>query len=457
MRRALPLIIGVAICIIAIAATLVLKNRPIQTIEAEPAIQILREDPGKLRRITIATEKGQTTLFKDESGWNLEYPYPIQLWEVSVNNLVYAFTRLDAARLIAEGSIQKSEYGLDPPLAIASAYFDDGTQKILHLGNKSPADSTYYLMLEGQNKLFTVSKNIASYLQYALSDFRVRSVNPIRLERLEYLRIRRGELAMETRLKQSNELSEFSLTYGNYLMSKPYKILRGLSSEKFPGLLLKLDDLRIDEFVDDAPLSLSKYGLEAPWGEILAHDDTASLHLFFGSRNEAGMVYFKYAGESAVYALEESKIEFLRSFKPFEFVDKYVFIPELKDVAKIDIQFQGKRQELAISRAVMQGPTGGETPEILEVYTVDGIEMESERFKHTFLSIAGLYAEGDIAGKVEGKSEITIIFEMVSGKRVRVDYIPYDRNFLAISRDGISEFAISREQIGRMLSMLAQD
>jgi hypothetical protein len=457
MRKMLPLLIGLAICILAAVGTLILKNRPIQGVEAEPAIQILRADPARLKRIEVASGNSKTALYKDESGWKLDYPYPVRLWEVSVHNLVYTFTRLDAARLVSEGSVNKSEYGLDPPIAVAMASFDDGTQKTLHLGNKSPSDSTYFLMVEGEDKLYTVSKNIASYLQYVLSDFRIRTVNPIRLERIEYLRVRRGSLIMETRLKQGNELSRFSLTYGNYLMSKPYKILRGLSSEKFPGLLLKLDDLRIDEFVSDAPESLSKYGLDTPWGEVFGNDDTAKLHLFFGSRNETGKVYFRIAGDSAIYAMEESRVEFLRSFKPFEFVDKYVFIPELKDVAKINIQFQGKWHELGISRAVMQGPTGGEAPEILEKYSMDGKELDPERFKKIFLDIAGLYAEGDVSGTIRGKPEVTIAFELLTGEKVRVDYMPYDRNFLAILKDGVSELAISREQVGRMLSSLVRD
>jgi hypothetical protein len=202
---------------------------------------------------------------------------------------------------------------------------------------------------------------------------------------------------------------------------------------------------------------LSKYGLDTPWGEVFGNDDTAKLHLFFGSRNETGKVYFRIAGDSAIYAMEESRVEFLRSFKPFEFVDKYVFIPELKDVAKINIQFQGKWHELGISRAVMQGPTGGEAPEILEKYSMDGKELDPERFKKIFLDIAGLYAEGDVSGTIRGKPEVTIAFELLTGEKVRVDYMPYDRNFLAILKDGVSELAISREQVGRMLSSLVRD
>lgn len=454
MKRRTSLVLVFAACALAGGLTLVLRSLPKKETEGEPAVQILRRDPARIERMVLESRGASIVLFRSGGSWELDYPHPIRLWEVSVNNLLYAFSRLDAARLLSSEHFDRSEYGLDPPAARATAYLAGGEKLTLLLGAKSPSENTWFLEVEGQGRLYTVSRNIADYLQYSLPDFRIRSVNPVRLEQIEYLSLRRGDLVMETRLKKGGELSRFALTYGRYLMSRPYKTLRGLSSEKFPGLLLKLDELRIDEFVDDTPADLTRYGLDRPWGELIARDDRAELHLLFGDRNEHDLVYFKEAGSPAVYALEEARVDFLRSFQPFEYVDKYVFVPELKDVSRIQIATNTRTYSLSVSRTPIEGPPAPDSTGILERFLVDGREVNPEGFKAVFLALAGLFAEGNATRSVSGPPELSIRFDLLEGEPVRVDYLPYDRSFLAVSRDGTTEFAISREQVNRMLAAL---
>ncbi len=452
MRRRTSLILVFSACALAGGLTLILRNLPRKEPEAEPVVQILRRDPARIERMMLESRGASTVLFRSGGSWKVDYPHPIRLWEVSVNNLLYTFSRLDAVRLLSEGPYDRKDYGLDPPAAQATAYLTGGEELTLRLGAKSPSDNTWFLEVEGEGKLFTVTRNIADYLQYSLPDFRVRSVNPVRLEQLEYLFLRRGDLVLETRLKKGGELARFALTYGPYLMSRPYKTLRGLSSEKFPGLLLELDELSIAEFVDDAPSDLGRYGLDKPWGELVARDDRSGMHLLFGARSGSGLVYFKEADAPAVYALEESRVEFLRAFQPFEYVDKYVFVPELNDVSRIEVRTKTDSYKLSVTRVPVEGPPAPDSTGILERFAVDGREVSPEAFKTAFLQIAGLFAEGNATRSVSGLPELTIRFELTDGDAVRVEYLPYDRSFLAVSRDGLVEFAISREQVGRMLA-----
>jgi hypothetical protein len=454
MSRRTSLLLVFAACALASGLALVLRSLPEKETEAEPVVQILRKDPARIERMVLESRGASTTLYRSGDSWRVEYPHPIRLWEVSVNNLLYAFSRLDAVRLLSSGPYDRADYGLDPPAARATAILAGGERLTLLLGAKSPSDNTWFLEVEGEGKLYTVSRNIADYLRYSLPDFRVRSVNPVDLEQLEYLFLRRGDLVMETRLKKGGELDRFALTYGRYLMSRPYKALRGLSSEKFPGLLLELDELSIGEFVDDAPADLGAYGLDRPWGELVARDGRSGMHLQFGARTGNGLVYFKEAGSPAVYALDESRVEFLRAFQPFEYVDKYVFVPELKDLSRIEVTTPAGTRVLAVSRATVEGPPAPDSTGVLERFTADDREVSPEGFKSAFLAIAGLFAEGNVSRIASGPPELSIRFELLEGEPVRVDYLPYDRSFLAVSRDGVAEFALSREQVRRMLSAL---
>jgi hypothetical protein len=95
------------------------------------------------------------------------------------------------------------------------------------------------------------------------------------------------------------------------------------------------------------------------------------------------------------------------------------------------------------------------TPGAESEFTVNGSPVDAERFKSAYLAVAALYAEGE-AGKVLSREpEVSLRYAMLTGDSVTVDFVPYDRSFYAVFMDGLSEFAISREQVARAVNAVA--
>jgi hypothetical protein len=440
VKRALALAAAGTACILVAAGVIVLRSRPPAKPPAEERTAVLRLPPEKILGIELSSAGGSVALEKVRGRWTVQAPFPVQLFEPAMNNLLFAFTRLDARRVVSEQPGDLAEFGLAPPAARGTARLEDGTRTTLLVGSPTPARDGYYLVVEGEPRLYVVADTIASYLSSTLADMRVRRVSTIDLEQLTLLRLRSAAAVLEARQKKPDELSRYSLTYGNYLMEKPYRRLRGVSSERFPGLLLKLDGLYIDAFVDDLPSDLQRYGLASPWGELVARDPSRDLHLLFGNRDGKGLVYFKEAAARAVYGMEEERVDFLRSLRPFEFVDKHIFTAEMQDVAGLRVSAGGRAWEMAY------------TPGAESEFTVNGSPVDAERFKSAYLGVAALYAEGEAAKVLTSTPDVSLRYAMLTGESVTVDFVPYDRSFYAVLMDGLSEFAISREQVARAVA-----
>ena len=412
--------------------------------QASPAMLSL--PAAGIRRIDLDSARGLLRLEKRDGQWTVAGGPPVRLAQVSVDNLLYVFSRLEAEELIAEQAADLSAYGLASPSVRATAFLADGTTAGLLLGDPTPARSAYYAQVQGQRDVYTVARNIGEYLNYTLDDLRPRRLPPIRGSEITYLLARRGAIVLEFREKTTGEQARGLVTYGNYMITRPYHFPQGVSSERFPGLVVKIDDLRIDGFVSDAPQDLARYGLDRPWGELLVKDHASVLHLLFGSGPDREHVYFKQASEPNVYAIEAWRIAFLKELRPFDYIDKFIFLPELPSVDRIVLEGAAARHVLEVVRRE------GEEPRHL----ADGVQRKPEAFKSFYQNLVGLYVEGEVERQPSGSPEWRVRFILNSGPRtdVTIRYLPYDRKFLAVEVDGTAEFAISREQVDRLLSRL---
>ena len=109
--------------------------------------------------------------------WEVEYPYEVELKQINVDNIAYTFASLSAERVIEEETPEDlSIYGLDNPQAVGKATLKDGSEKILYLGNETPKGNTYYLMVEGDPRVYEVWMNHGQHLLYTLADVRDKSL-----------------------------------------------------------------------------------------------------------------------------------------------------------------------------------------------------------------------------------------------------------------------------------------
>jgi hypothetical protein len=460
-KRTLAMVVtlGVVAALAGVYTYLRLKPAPAAPGPEESAKRELSKlDTEKLVKIALSERpEGTLTLVKKDGAWILDPATPVKLDGSAVDDLVYSFTALFAERTIEEQPSDLAQYGLVPPRAVARAWLADGTEKTLRLGDQTPTGNTYYLQVEGDPAVYSVWMNHGQHFHWKAADLRSKALlTAINTEEVSYYkaRLRSGE-TIEVIEKTPEETAQFQLGFGKYLMIRPYTAPRGVDGEKFNPLLQGISSIDIGEFVDDAPTDLARYGLAKPWGEVVVRDKAGTLHLLFGADRGADRVCFQVAGERAVYAVDKYKLDFLNT-KVFDIIDRFVFIPSIDDVDRLDITARGATHVFTLARVTKKATEAGAEDEVVTTYTGDGRELNEDWFKKFYQSAIALSIEGEAPRAVPNAPVVTIRYRLNKGDKrdVTVGLAPYDKIFYAVFVDGVGGFALTRVQAEGMLEKM---
>lgn len=461
-----------------------LANRPDkEQVEQEPAIEISQFDQETVVRLTLKNENtseelvfekqtraveneqesepgedadsGEDAEAQMETFWVNTKPYPVELVQSKVIDLARSFSSLHADILVEEQPQDLSIYGLDKPVATGIADLEGGTKVTLYLGNKTADGSTWYLMKEGDPKVYTVANHHGQRLNSSWSEFRNKDLPVIDTTNLTYMHLS-GENRREIEVVKRDDLSDAELAYGMNLfqMTKPFKNIRGVDGTKLSEMLQNVAGLKIKEFVEDHPTDYSKYGLDQPKLQFVIKDETTTLDLSFGDSLDDGTVYFKAGNSDGVYLMEESSIEFL-NLEPMDIADKFALLVGIDGVDEITLEGRGRRHTLSITRTTVEseedGEEDGEEDEVVETYFLDGKPVEEDPFKDFYQRLISIVVNAEKAHTVVGGApELKITYHLNKGdqKNATVELYPYDDDYYSLVSDGDmeSEFLIYRNQ-----------
>ena len=470
MRRKRSFIVLIVVFALVLGVYLYLANRPPETpevVEKEPVVNISKLDQEQILKLSIDNGNLEEPLIferetkvvegsdKDEEPetdtyWINTTPYPVKLDQAKVDELSRSFTALNAEIVVEEDPQDLSLYGLDKPAATGTAYLDDNTKVTINLGSKTAEGTTWYLMKEGDPKVYTVYNQHGQRLNYVLSDFRDKTLPKVDNTNLAYLSIS-GKDRREIEIMTNEDITEEQAAYGFnlYYMTKPFKKPRGVDGEKLNGYLEKLSDFSIKGFVEDHPADLSKYGLDDPRLRFFIKDqDGNTLDLSFGNSLEDGTVYFKTPESDAVYLMDESRMEAMK-FEPMAVADKFALLMNIQDVDEVTIEGRGRKNTLNIVRTTEKAEKDDEEHEIIETFFLDGEEVEEKPFKAFYQSLIGIVVDMDKPNTAKGRPELKITYHLIEGGEATVTLYPYDRDFYSLVSDGDmeSEFLIYRNRL----------
>jgi hypothetical protein len=468
-KRTVAMLVTLGVLAALAGAYVYLRVRPApgpSAFEQDAKKELSKLDAEKLQKIVLSDRpEGTLTLVKKDGAWALEPASPVKLDATTVDDLVYSFTALFAERTIDEHPSDLGQYGLVPPRAVARAHLADGTVKTLLLGDETPAGNTYYLQVQGDPAVYSVWMNHGQHLHWGVVDLRSKALlTGIKKDEIVYFKARlRSGQTLEAVQKTPEEQKRFQLGFGSYLMTRPFPVPRGVDAEKFDALLTGAASIDIAEFVEDAPTDLAAYGLARPWGELLVRDKAGTLHLLFGADRGPDRVCFQVAGERAVYAVDKYKLDFMNT-KPFDVMDKFVFIPNIDDVDELHVAARGATHVFTLSRvtkkaseAKAQGAAeAGAEDEVVTTYTGDGKDLDEDWFKKFYQSVIALSIEGEAPRPVPNAAVVTIRYRLNKGDKrdVTVTLAPYDKVFYASFVDGVGGFALTKAQADGMLEKM---
>jgi hypothetical protein len=414
-------------------------------------------DKDKITRIVLTGRaEGPLTLQKKDGTWVTDPPVAGTLDPSNLDDLLYSFSALQAERTIDDNPTDLSQYGLTPPKATATGTWEDGTVRTMFLGNKTDAGTAYYLQVKGDPKVYTVWMNNGQHFHWTAKDLRSKTIAPVlNYDEITYVKLLlRDRSVIEVKQKTTEEAKSLQLGFGPYIVTQPYRAPRGLDTEQQDKIIKSTQSISIAGFAEDNPKDLARYGLARPVGEAIVRDKANTIDFIFGAQKET-QTYFMIRGQPTVYLTDTSAASFL-DLKPFSVIDKFTFIPNIDDVDRIDITAAGRTHLLTITRTMKKAEKAGDPDQVVASYTADARPSDEDNFKKFYQNLIGLTVEGEVSRVVPGQPEVSVKFTLNKGtvRAVRVDYLTYDRDFDAVFVNGVSEFALTKVQLTRMLDKL---
>ena len=431
------------------------KPAPVQTAGAK--VELSKGDKEKISRIVLTDRpEGTLTLQKKNGAWVTDPPVPGTLDASNLDDLLYSFSALQAERTIDENPTDLARYGLNPPRATAIGTWEDGTVHTLVLGNKTDSGSTYYLQVKGDPKVYTVWMNNGEHFHWTVNNLRSRTITPaINYDEITYVKLLLHDRSvLEVKQKTTDEAKSYQLGFGQYIVTQPFRTQRGLDTEQQDKVIKGTQSISIADFAADNPKDLSPYGLARPSGEAVVRDKANTIDFIFGAQ-KGQQTYFMIKGQPTVYLTDTASVSLL-DMKAFQLIDKFTFIPNIDDVDRMDITAAGKTHILTITRTSKKAEKAGDPDVVAASYTADNKTIEEDNFKKFYQHVIGLQVEGEVSRSVTGPAEVSVTFTLNKGadRIVRVDYLTYDRDFDAIFLNGVSEFALTKGQLTRMLDKM---
>lgn len=445
------LFLVLVLCLLS-GALFILQKKPAEPeTTAQPEWIVLSEvQAEEMEKVILTSQAGVLVLKKDDTAWRIDPEQPFTVDQYQLNVIISSLRRINANQVVDDSAERRAEFGLADPRATAEVFLTDGSKLTFYLGDQIPTSNDYYLMKDGDPRIFTVWNSYGEYFQTTAVDLRERELPGIVAEELTYFKLSRtGKPTIEVQTRE--ELNTAGLPIGNWIMTKPYQTVMGLRWEEFQTVLSAVGALRIEEFIDDNPAELGCYGLAQPTAELEMRDEHNTLHLYFGATVD-GKTFFKQAGAPAVMAIATEKLDFLAA-KPFDLVFRFVYITDINQVERIVIEGKSQIYDLTLSKI----PLEGEEETMLPVFKVNGQKIAEDFFRQFYQVLVALQLEGENDRTLAEKPEVRTTFYLNTGneRKVVVSYVPYNEDFYAVFRNGRSEFVIHREQVENMLEKLA--
>ena len=456
-RRLLTLIIVVVVFGGLVGAyVLVTRPKPVKAAAALPKLIDVKEDT--LVKISLTDRaEGTLTLEKKGKAWAVDSSFPYTLDQSSVDDLSLTFTSLTADRVIDANPTDLAQFGLKPPRAEGVATYADGSTRTLLLGDKTPTGNTYYLQVQGDPKVYAVWQNHGDQMHWTVSDLRDKQITPaINYDEVTFFHLTRADgTQIELQEKTPDEAKQYQFGFGKYVMTRPYAIPRGVDADKGDQFIKGPQQIAISSFVSDAPRNLSQYGLARPQDDVVVRDKSNTIDYLIGGSDGKDKTYFMIRGSPSVYTTDTSSLSFLKT-TAWDLADKFVFIPNIDDVDRMEITSGGVTHTLTITRVTKKAEKKDQQDTVTATYAVDGKNVEEGSFKAFYQQVVGTQAEGEVQKQVPPTPDVTVKFFMNKGpsKVVTIVYAPYNRDFDAIFMDGRSQFALTKLQLNTMLTKL---
>lgn len=417
-----------AVVLAALAGTLFWSNhrKPATTVTAASSAtnaKVISLNQDDISKLEVKKKGGDDVVLSrvGPSSWKITAPKPLVADQDTVSTMLYDLAPMDGATLIVDKPTDLKQFGLADPEAQVTATAKDGKANTILVGDETPTGDSAYVMLSGDSKVYSVSKNTKSNLDKSLSDLRDKRLMPVDFDKISSVEISGGKLHMT-----------FASENGKWTVRSPAD-LRGDTS-MMETIIEKLRTSTMDPSLPDAEAKKDAglYASGAPIATIKATDASGSQQLQI--RKASDGYYAKTTAMEGVFKVPNElgdavnkDADAFREKRVFDFADQ--------DPDKLEMH-DG-------SKAVYLMRNG-------EDWWQDGKKMDPLSIQDFLRPIRSLTAT-KFATSGFANPEISFVVTSNDGKRVeKVDIAKNGSDYLAKRADGPALYEVDAKAIDDM-------
>lgn len=184
----------------------------------------------------------EISITRDAAGlWQITAPKALAADQEAVSSMLSTLSALGSERLLEEKASEVGGYGLaNPQLEVAVTGKDHKTEKLL-IGDQTPAGNSFYTMLAGDPRLFTMASYNKTSLDKTLNDLRDKRLITADFDKVSQIELRNQKPDKKVDITFAREKDAWQI-----LKPKPYRA----DSYQVEELIRALKDARFDASAD---------------------------------------------------------------------------------------------------------------------------------------------------------------------------------------------------------------
>lgn len=413
--------------------------------------------------IVIENEFGEITLYINDGIWYVKGREDLAVDQTQSKNIAYTSAYISAEQIISENLDRKADFGLEEPVAKVTATYSDGNTATYYLGDKAPANNEYYMMAEGDERIFTVWTNYANNAKTKLDDLRKHGGIDIIAEDV-------SKITITNTLGETYSISlipkEGSISIARWQFTQPSihdadsTSLTG-DGENVTGLINELvsnslNDLLASE-VSDA--QIKEYGLDEPIATVsISNADGYTITYKIGKYDSDSYYSLMFEDGDNIYKEYKSYLKFIEN-PMFKYYDKFLALINISAVDKLEINLPGLKTTTVFEHiqkldedgkkkvdangnplmGIFAAVDGQEMPDEDIEGASEGIGTPLEQVKWFYQDIIGLQIQRIEYGEdfTRGVKRGSIKYTMNTGslKVYTLNFYDFDSNFYAVQNN----------------------
>lgn len=298
LKRFSGTIIAFVIFVVLLASVLLFDKEKEPDEDPEKVFPGLKTE--EITSISLKTAGSEFTLEKKGGGWIVvSGSKEFSADKSAIDDLIRDLKDMEVEKLVTLESDKLGEYGIVES-ETEIIFRTNGTEYPMVVGDKSPVGSGIYLYDLGEGRVLIVKDQyLWGFLNKTPGDFRERDLLEVNKDDITRVSVRVGNFSAELVKKDGKW---FQVTGGDSHMADQKKVREIIDS--FSGL-------KAEEFEDDAPQDLEKYGLSEPTAEVVFYGEGREEVFLFGKRKDEASYFVKVGSGAPVYSVSKNYFKVL--------------------------------------------------------------------------------------------------------------------------------------------------